>query len=80
MATQQERLTPYFGEFMKATGREMPTLWRVWERNETEKKIRLSELIDTTEQQYIEKPKGNCPASLRSTVPFPTRSLWQNMR
>lgn len=54
MLLQQKKLSPYLTTYSAKTGREMPTLWQVWQRNEENKKAELVRAIQEYETQYQE--------------------------
>lgn len=51
---QQQRLSTYQERYEKEQGREMPTLWTVYERNEAKKIELLRASLEETQERYIE--------------------------
>lgn len=49
---QHLRFEAYNAAFQEKTGREMPTLWAVDERNELEKKLRLQKILEESQVAY----------------------------
>jgi peptide/nickel transport system permease protein len=69
MKMQHERLLPYWKLFSEKTGRQMPTLWHVWQRNENSKLENLKAALTQQENKYQETKK-KFPILMEGYLPF----------
>ena len=67
--TQHQRLASSRTLFAEKTGREMPTLWKVWQRNEDIRKEALHTLMRETEEKYRDA-KERLPELMEAYRPF----------
>jgi peptide/nickel transport system permease protein len=66
---QQTRLASARELYLAQIGREMPTLWSNWERNETSKEQQLVTLLKETDATY-KKAKAELPILIEAYRPF----------
>ncbi len=69
MKAQKLRLMPYSTTFKEKTGREMPTLWQVRQKNLLLKEQRLKEWIHQSEENY-QKAQKELPLFIEAYLPF----------
>lgn len=60
---------PFSAKFKEKTGREMPTLWTVDQRNEVEKQLRLEKILQETEADYY-AALDQLPELMANYLPF----------
>lgn len=69
MKGQHQRLIPYLKPFENKTHSLLPTLWRVWERNENEKRMQLKRILEGGKEEYL-RAFGKLPVLLEAYRPF----------
>lgn len=66
---QHALFAAYNAQFQERTGREMPTLWAVDQRNELEKRLRLQKIIDESKADY-QAALDKLPQLMANYLPF----------
>lgn len=69
LLTQHQHLAPMRSRYRDKTGREMPTLWYVWERNERAKEEAFRNTLQELEPKY-QKARKELPDLMEAYRPF----------